>query len=110
MILFGRKDKLLGTREIPSEVCETCQKRGGIVSIFQIYFHILRIPVFPTSRKVASQCYNCREVKTEKGFSNQQKEIGKILFKEYKTPFWSMSGAVILFALLVIKYIFKFIG
>ena len=49
MILFGRKDKHIGTREIPSEVCSECGKRGGVVSIFQIFFHIALIPVIPIS-------------------------------------------------------------
>lgn len=109
MILFGRKDKLLGTYEIPNEVCRECNKRGGIVSIFQIYFHILRIPVFPTSRKVASQCYHCRHVDVKKNFSHQQLEKANELSTAFKTPFWTMTGVLIMFILLVGKIVYKLI-
>ena len=34
MILFGRKDKHLGTREISNEVCVECGKKGGVVRPF----------------------------------------------------------------------------
>ena len=76
MILFGRQDKVLATREIPSEVCEHCGKRGGVVSIFQIYYHVLKVPFVPLARRTASQCYHCRKVKLQKNFS----EIAKHRF------------------------------
>ena len=31
MILFGRKDKHIGTKELPNEVCIECGKKGGVV-------------------------------------------------------------------------------
>lgn len=97
MILFGRKDKLLATREIPSEVCEECGKRGGIVSVFQLYYHILLVPMIPLTRKAASQCYSCRKVKVQKYFSPQQKEVTDLLKKEAKTPLWTLIGVSIIF-------------
>ena len=66
MILFGRKDKLLLTQELPDELCESCGKKGGVVSIFQIYYHIIKIPLIPLSKKAASQCYSCRKVKVKR--------------------------------------------
>ena len=109
MILFGRKDKHIGTREIPNEVCVECGKKGGIVSLFQIFFHIALIPVIPISRKIASQCYSCRAVKVEKQFSEQQIEASILLKKEYKTPLWTLIGASIIFILLLFKLILKWV-
>lgn len=109
MILFGRKDKHLGTREISNEVCVECGKKGGVVSVFQIFFHIALIPVIPISRKVASQCYSCRAVKVEKQFSEQQREVCTLLKKEFKTPLWTLIGASIIFIFLLCKLILKWV-
>ncbi len=108
MILFGRKDKLLATREIPDEECESCGEKGGVVSIFQIYYHIARIPLIPLSRKTASQCYSCRKVKLKKNFSNQQKMVGELLRRETKTPLWTMMGAGLILTLLFIRFLIRF--
>ena len=107
MILFGRKDKVIKTRELPNEVCEHCGKKGGVVSLFQIYYQIAFIPFFPLARRSASQCYSCRKVKVEKSFSNQQLEISKLLKKESKTPFWTLIGASITFTIILFNLFFK---
>ncbi|MFT4900174.1 MAG: hypothetical protein ACI9U0_001975 [Flavobacteriales bacterium] len=109
MILFGRKDKHIGTREIPNEICVECGKKGGVVSVFQIFFHIALIPVIPISRKIASQCYSCRVVKVEKQFSIKQREVSVLLKKEFKTPLWTLIGASIIFILLLYKLILKWV-
>ena len=109
MILFGRKDKYIATKDMPNEVCPECGKRGGIVSIFQIYFHILRLPVAPVSRKVASQCLHCRDVKIEKDFSESQKAAGAELRAKNKTPLWTMIGAGITLVFIVVKLVLRFI-
>lgn len=107
MILFGRRDKVLATREIPSEVCDECGKRGGIVSIFQIYYHIAKVPFIPLARRTASQCYSCRHVKVQKNFSEQQQEVAALLKKEAKTPLWTMIGAGLIFIYVIISLILK---
>lgn len=108
MILFGRKDKVLATREIPSEVCEECGKRGGVVSIFQIYYHVAKIPFVPLARRTASQCYSCRKVKLQKNFSDQQKEVADLLKNEAKTPLWTMIGASLILLYIIINFVLKF--
>ncbi len=107
MILFGRKDKLLATREISDEICESCGYIGGIVSIFQIYYHVAKIPIFPLSRKVASQCYACRKVKLRKDFSDKQVMVAELLLKESKTPLWTMIGAGLILFYLFINYLIE---
>jgi len=109
MILFGRKDKLLATREITDELCDSCGNKGGVVSIFQIYYHVAKIPLFPLSRRVASQCYSCRKVKIKKDFSDQQKMVAELLRQESKTPFWTLIGAVLILFFLLVNYLVKLI-
>lgn len=107
MILFGKKDKHIATEELPNEVCDKCRKRGGVISLFQIYFHVLLIPIIPVSRKTASQCLNCREIKTEKFFSENQIKVSAKLKSENKTKLWSMIGGLVLFIYLIFKLILK---
>lgn len=107
MILFGKKDKHITTEKLPKEVCDKCGKRGGVLSLFQIYFHILLIPIIPVSRKTASQCLSCREIKTEKFFSDAQSEVSTKLKLENKTKLWSMMGGLVLFVFLAYKLILK---
>lgn len=109
MILFGRKDKLLATREISEEFCKSCGKRGGVVSVFQIYYHIAKIPFFPLSKKAASQCYSCRKVNVKRDFSEEQNRIAKLLKKESKTPLWTMTGAGLILAYLIISKLVELI-
>tara|TARA_Y100000589_G_scaffold300235_1_gene310215 strand:+ start:2123 stop:2452 length:330 start_codon:yes stop_codon:yes gene_type:complete len=103
MILFGRKDKLLATRELSEELCESCGARGGVVSVFQIYYHVTKIPFFPLSKKAASQCYKCRKVKLKRDFSEEQKRVATLLKKESKTPLWTMTGAGLIFVYIIIS-------
>tara|TARA_Y100000739_G_C20211203_1_gene285604 strand:+ start:24 stop:353 length:330 start_codon:yes stop_codon:yes gene_type:complete len=109
MILFGRKDKLLGTREIPDELCESCGEKGGVVSIFQIYYHIAKIPFFPLARRAASQCYSCRKVKVKRNFSDQQKSVAELLKKEFKTPLWTMIGLCLILIFSLLNYLIKLV-
>lgn len=109
MILFGRKDKPIFTQQLPKEVCVVCDRRGSVVSIFQIYFHIGLLPILPLSRKTATQCLHCRNVKTEKFFSESEKVASDQLKKEVKTPYWTMIGAAIILLLLIIKLALKWV-
>lgn len=107
MILFGRKDKPIFTENLPKEECVKCNRRGGVVSVFQIYFHIALLPILPLSRKTASQCLQCRNIKTEKFFSKTELEVSDRLKKEIKTPYWTMIGAALILLFLIIKLILK---
>lgn len=107
MILFGKKDKHLATEQLPKEVCEACGKRGGVVSIFQIYFHVLLLPVIPVSRKTASQCLKCNKIKVEEFFSETQLEVSNRLKANHKTPLWALVGAAVLFLFLLGKLLLK---
>jgi hypothetical protein len=109
MILFGRKDKLLDTQELPDELCESCGKKGGVVSVFQIYYHIIKIPLIPLSKKAASQCYSCRKVKVKRAFSEEQNRVAKFLKKKSKTPLWTFTGACFLFIYIIISKLFDII-
>ena len=105
MILFGRKVYHLGLQELKEDTCSSCGSRETVVSLFQQYFHILWVPIFPTKKRGAAQCLNCRMVTKEAAFSINQKQVIRYLKSKYKTPAWCFMGVAIFFILLLIKYI-----
>lgn len=107
MILFGRKDKHLATEKLPKEVCPECKKPGGVISLFQIYFHVALLPMIAINRKAASQCLSCRDVKTIKDFSESQLEVANAMKAKHKTPYWTMIGGAIMLVLLIVKLVLK---
>ena len=103
MILFGRKAHHLGLTEESAENCKKCGNSRIVISIFQKYFHILWLPMFPIKKEAASQCLSCQEVLVEKKFSESHKLIAKQLKKQYKTPLWIFIGIFIFLISVLIK-------
>ncbi|MFT6746026.1 MAG: hypothetical protein ACJAZ2_000364 [Glaciecola sp.] len=106
MILFGRKAHHLGLTTSKKIPCEKCAKKHLAISVFQKYFHILWLPMFPIKKECASQCIKCQNVLIEKRFSDKSKEIAITLKKKYKTPFFAFSGIFLGFLILLVKNIF----
>lgn len=106
MILFGRKAHHLSLVETEEENCKKCGNRRVVISLFQKYFHILWLPMFPIKKECASQCLSCREVQVEKKFSEEFKEIAQKLKKEHSTPIWIFTGIFILLAVMLSKQLF----
>ena len=95
----------MGLQELKEDKCPSCGESSMIVSLFQQYFHVLWLPVFPTRKKAAAQCLKCRTVVKEQAFSTQQKEVKGYLSAQFSTPMWCYSGMVLFAVLLFIKYI-----
>jgi hypothetical protein len=106
MILFGRKAHHLGLTTSNKVKCENCGKKDLAVSIFQKFFHMLWVPMFPVKRECASQCLQCQNVLVEKKFSIAAKSLAAKLRKEHKTPFWSFFGIFLGLIILLIKSVF----
>lgn len=103
MILFGRKAHHLGLEEDSSENCKKCGNSKIVISVFQKYFHILWLPMFPIKKEAASQCLTCREVLVEKKFSKHHQLIAKELKKKHKSPLWVFVGIFLLLVVLWVK-------
>jgi len=103
MILFGRKAHHLGLTASKEIKCEKCSKKDLAISIFQKYFHILWLPMFPVKKECASQCLQCKNVLVERKFSTEAITLASQLRKEYKTPFWTFSGIFLGLVILLIK-------
>ena len=107
MILFGRKAHHIGLKTIEEEKCVKCGSNKQVISLFQKYFHILWLPMFPIKRAAASQCLNCRNVETEKIFSDYKKSIVLELKKKFSAPFWTFTGLLLLIVLFGIKFLVR---
>ena len=103
MILFGRKAHHVALIEVKSEKCTECGSKDLIISLFQRYFHFFLLPMFPLKKEAASQCLKCRDVKVEKKFSDNYKDLAKELKKKNSTPFWSFLGLTLLLLFVLLK-------
>ncbi len=103
MILFGRKAHHLALTTTKSIKCEKCKKNDLVISVFQKYFHILWLPMFPIKKECASQCLACQNVMVEKRFSEKAKAVAKKMKKENHTPFWTFTGFFIGLLFLLLK-------
>lgn len=103
MILFGRKAHHLGLIASQKIKCKSCGKKDLAISVFQKYFHILWLPMFPIKKECASQCLQCQNILIEKKFSSATKELSVKLKKGNKTPLWTFSGIFLGLLILLIK-------
>lgn len=103
MILFGRKAHHLGLTTSEKIKCGECGKKSLAISVFQKYFHLLWLPMFPIKKECASQCLVCKNVLVERKFSTAVKTIGLKLKEQHKTPFWSFSGIFLGLIILLVK-------
>lgn len=103
MILFGRRGYHLGLLETHDISCKKCGNKRMVVSLFQPYFHILFMPVFPLKKRGAAQCLNCRDVVLNKRLEGKMIEIRDELEKKYSTPIWMFSGLFLFIILYAIQ-------
>lgn len=106
MILFGRKAQHLGLKEISTEVCSKCGSKHQVISLFQKYFHVLWLPMFPLKRAAALQCLKCRNVELEKNFNEPKQFVVRELKKLYRAPYWTFTGLGIFLLTMILKLIF----
>ncbi|MCU4164089.1 zinc-ribbon domain-containing protein [Carboxylicivirga caseinilyticus] len=98
MIIFGRRKVRIKKYNNSHIKCEECGSFQQQFSVYQEYFHIFFIPVFPTSVKtIRTVCLNCKDT------FNQEKVNHYLSIT--KTPIYMYSG-LILFALLIITGVY----
>jgi len=96
MIIYGSKQKLIGT-EIQTEKCINCGRKNNVqLNIFQNYAHVFWIPFFPTGKTGISQCEHCKQVSKLKELSPSTKLAYDNLKGQSKTPVWMFSGIAVL--------------
>jgi hypothetical protein len=98
MLIYGKRKiriKKYDDFHIQCENCSDCKQR---FSVYQEYYHLFFIPIYPASQKsITTICLNCKDS------FNDQKVLHYLSIT--KTPFYLYSG-LILFGLLFISVIY----
>jgi len=93
MIIFGTRGRVLKSKEIISYDCEHCNSKNTVTfSVIARYFHIFWIPIFPTSRKVISQCSHCKQVLYKNQMSAKMKQDYASEAANFKRPLTHFFG------------------
>lgn len=106
MILFGRKAHHLGLQQLNDSICPKCGQKKTVVSVFQMYYHILWVPFFPLRKKTAAQCLACNHVILEKKYDVNQQTVKEQLKDEYRTPIWTFSGLFLVVLFILVRFMF----
>ena len=98
---------IFGTRATtgnPIQTGQTCPACGEEHSIMMVpeqrYFHLLWIPLFPTSKRFTPVCNLCGAM-----FTTQKVPVTEEVRKQYKTPKWTLSGPIVLGLLILVLII-----
>ncbi|MDD2983695.1 MAG: hypothetical protein PHQ74_09930 [Crocinitomicaceae bacterium] len=99
MLIYGKRKiriKKYDDFHIQCENCSACKQR---FSVYQAYYHLFFIPIYPASQKsIKTICLNCKDS------FNEQKVLHYLA--KTKTPFYLYTG-LILFASLFISVIYS---
>ncbi|QDH79616.1 zinc-ribbon domain-containing protein [Echinicola soli] len=101
MIIFGTGTSHLGAKRV-SGTCSHCgTNHQMILHIYQRYFDVFWIPVFPVGKTGVCECQHCK-------YTLRKGEMPETLRQEYqeakaqfRTPFWSFAGLVIVAGLMI---------
>ncbi len=103
--IFGtRKSKLRSY--ISESSCNYCNTEKSIIfSVFQNYFHVFWIPLFPLWKEVRSSCIHCKQNKGYRDFSSEMKANAILYKNKSKTPIYTYIILLIVFTLFIISII-----
>jgi hypothetical protein len=96
VIVYGTKSTQLA-KEPVIEKCPNCGTANSVdMYVFQKYFHVFWIPVFPTGKLAVSECSHCKQVLKQKEMPFQIKASIDGVKSQTKTPVWTFSGLALL--------------
>ena len=108
MIFYGTKGSLIDSKRTTAIECDTCKQISPhTVSVYGKYGYLYWIPVFPMSKKVFSECNNCKATNEFSGMNEKLRRASIDIKKETKTPIWYWSGLGIIAILIAIGYYYS---
>lgn len=97
MIIYGTGSKYLTTRQMVTEKCPSCNNSTLLMHVFQKYFDIFWIPVFPYSKIVTVECSHCKTVfEKEDAPETFQREVSEVK-QSTTTPLYLFVGLFLIF-------------
>lgn len=108
--ILGLRKARIGS-QVSNLTCSYCQQSGTLAYVvYQNYFHVFWIPLFPLWKETHSVCVHCRQQKRSGEFSPEMKLEAAELKRRSKTPFYTyalISIVLLLFIVSVIVHSFK---
>ena len=102
MVVFGSKATEVAT-EVIQDKCSNCGTQNSVrMTVFQKYAHVFWIPFFPIGKTGLTQCSHCKQVLEKKEFPGYLRSSYEILKQKGKTPVWTFSGIILLFAFFIL--------
>ena len=102
MLIFGTGSRLL-LQLLVADKCGHCNTENSIhMYVFQKYFHIFWIPVFPTGQRIVSQCTFCKQVLASNQMPDSYTDAYYRAKEQAKTPWWSFIGLAVILLIMVV--------
>jgi len=110
MIIYGTGKKKISS-ETAMEKCPNCGNQFCVdVIIYQKWFHLFWVPIFPNGKVGVSQCSKCNQVLMANQMSPNIKMTHDHLLKQAKAPIWTYSGIALIVGLMVFFTISDFMN
>jgi len=92
MLIFGIRSTLLHQFHI-TQKCGNCNNAETVnMYVFQKYFHIFWVPVFPIGQRTVSQCTFCKQVLETNQMPASYSDALSDFQQQTKTPWWAFIG------------------
>ena len=98
-IIWNTPEKHLGNEQLESD-CRRCSKGSNTLVVFQRYFSLFGIPLFPLGKRRAIVCEACDAVTHEREFGENEAREVKSKKRHFKTPIYLFIVPVLIAALL----------
>jgi len=109
MVLYGNAEKELKINQIRKSKCPNCGESSISFHIFQGYFHLYWVPIFPIERRKVAACEKCEVVYENKKIPQSLQSDLAYLKSTIKTPPYLFSGLIII-ALVISSLIYFYDG
>ena len=92
MLIFGTGSRML-LHLLIAQKCGNCSNANTVyMYVFQKYFHLFWIPVFPIGQRTVSQCTFCKQVLEPNQMPDSYSDDFYNVKAQAKTPWWAFIG------------------
>jgi len=100
VIIFGARSKLIHSARAPEDVrCDHCGQAALAVGVFQRYFHVFFVPMFPTGKSAIVACGHCKKTTPAARAAPRLGELASKAEAAARTPKVHFIGLVVLVVL-----------
>jgi hypothetical protein len=105
LIYYGYRTIPIAGKSFSEIRCPACSNKESIGFGSISYFHLYRIPIFMTSRKLGIECSRCKKVTTGKEIpKDTSTQLKKLIFPLQRIVFYSIGSILLLLAVGLSSY------